>query len=227
MKFLFFIAFLIFAKILCEIAGDDTLVDSLVNGEQENLIDVRLKFEGKELELSFPRTKAAALHMASKFCHDRLDEDDSRMKDCIRPIGEYLVKEVEKEEKRIMVDTEIASRNVSVTVEIASKRYDISMNPMVETSEAAAELFCLQNHESLGVNINDIDRYCIPPIKAKIDEAVVSNSVGKKKAPPLKDRNERPTKKEKSKAKSSNLVKKVTFLNVCLWFPFISVLDYS
>jgi hypothetical protein len=222
MKFSCFFLFLIFAKSLYEAAGDVTLADSLASGEQENMVDVRLKFEGKELILSFPRTKEAALPMASKFCHDRLGEDDSRMKDCIRSVGEYLVSEVEKEEKRFMDNvTETAGRNVSVTLEVSGRRYNISINPVVETSEAAAAAFCLENHESLGVSIVDIDRYCIPPIKERIDEVMVNNKPGNEKSGRLKESNDKQPEKKKRKPKSSDSTKKVVLLYCIPFFLFV------
>ncbi len=73
--------------------------EAIVIGKTE--IDVRLRFQGKDLVLSFAPTHGDAMYMARKFCHQRIAEvDGDIVKECIRKVGDFLIQEEEKHQQR-------------------------------------------------------------------------------------------------------------------------------
>ncbi len=73
--------------------------EAIVIGKTE--LDVRMRFQGKDLVLSFAPTHGDAMYMARKFCHQRMAEvDGDIVKECIRKVGDFLIQEVEKHQQR-------------------------------------------------------------------------------------------------------------------------------
>jgi hypothetical protein len=77
-----------------------TTADQSIAPSNED-IDVRLRYQGKDLVLSFPPTHGDAMYMASKFCHQKVsDQDLDVIRECTRKIGDYLIQEVEKHQQK-------------------------------------------------------------------------------------------------------------------------------
>lgn len=159
-------------------------------------IDVRIRFQGKDLVLTFPATINDAMLMARKFCAERLPpnsagEDDSKAKECIRGIGKYLIDEVEthtskKLHPNLQDGYEDTKRRKDLHYEVDHKglltltlriqdedyliRYDLKKDRPIEV----ARKFCINHMKEFGLTKETIDS-CVLPIEKSLREAELEN----------------------------------------------------
>jgi hypothetical protein len=151
---------------------------------QSATIDVRLKFEGKDLMLTFLPNPNDAVQMASQFCYQQVPIDRiEERKECIRLVGQYLLEEVKKnnamKQSRPQLEPSTAKSKDTISqiqMNIQGKIYDFEINTAVETTYDVAKRFCEANHQSFNILKTDVEKFCVIPIKTQMDSTMIKNS---------------------------------------------------
>ena len=143
--------------------------------DESELIEVRIKFEGKELVLSFPKTRLDAIEMASKLCHERFTEEgeDDARKTCIRKVGEYLIDQVDKKSSFPAKESSSTSPRSSerdqihlLQLTIQGSSYDLEINPSRDNFHTVSRSFCLKHQQTFNIQPQDLDQYCVAPVRS-------------------------------------------------------------
>ena len=125
--------------------------------------------------MTFPAEKESAITMARKFCSEKsgvlFEGGDLQLTQCTSKLGAYLTKELLKKTtsnktKRSNVQNNIET--IKVSFGIGGITYNIDFLPDLDNPHAAAQKFCSQYLNSLGISSHRL-LDCVEPVEKHLE----------------------------------------------------------